>query len=237
MVEVRGRVVVVDAANVVGSRPDGWWRDRVGAARRLLSRLVLLQEQLEGVEIVVVLEGAARRAVAGEGAPDVGRVRVVLAEGSGDDTIVDVTAAAVAQVGPVDDTTRSDHRDDAARSRNADDTGGADAVGDADGADDADGVGGADGAVGSGGADGVGGADGAVDSGGADGVGGVGGAVDSGGADGAGGVGGAGWVGRGGWGEVLVVTADRGLRGRVEAVGAGTTGPRWLLEQLDGLPG
>ena len=29
--------VVVDAANVVGSRPDGWWRDRPGAARRLVA--------------------------------------------------------------------------------------------------------------------------------------------------------------------------------------------------------
>src|SRR5688572_10459824 len=27
--------VVVDAANCVGSVPDGWWRDRAGATRRL----------------------------------------------------------------------------------------------------------------------------------------------------------------------------------------------------------
>lgn len=32
--------VVVDAANVVGSRPDGWWRDRPGAARRLAGQVV-----------------------------------------------------------------------------------------------------------------------------------------------------------------------------------------------------
>src|SRR6266540_35998 len=31
----RDLVLVVDAANVVGSRPDGWWRDRHGAAERL----------------------------------------------------------------------------------------------------------------------------------------------------------------------------------------------------------
>ena len=31
--------LVVDAANVVGSRPDGWWRDRAGATDRLLDRL------------------------------------------------------------------------------------------------------------------------------------------------------------------------------------------------------
>lgn len=32
----RREVVVVDAANVVGSTPDGWWNDRVGASQRLL---------------------------------------------------------------------------------------------------------------------------------------------------------------------------------------------------------
>ncbi|MEI3843916.1 MULTISPECIES: NUDIX hydrolase [unclassified Microbacterium] len=32
-------VVVVDAANVVGSVPDGWWKDRAGAAGRLRDRL------------------------------------------------------------------------------------------------------------------------------------------------------------------------------------------------------
>ncbi|WP_440710541.1 NUDIX domain-containing protein [Herbiconiux sp. YIM B11900] len=31
--------VVVDAANVVGSRPDGWWRDRLGAAEALIERV------------------------------------------------------------------------------------------------------------------------------------------------------------------------------------------------------
>jgi len=28
--------ILVDAMNVIGSRPDGWWRDREGAMRRLL---------------------------------------------------------------------------------------------------------------------------------------------------------------------------------------------------------
>ncbi|WP_371030570.1 NUDIX domain-containing protein [Pseudoclavibacter sp. JSM 162008] len=32
-------VVIVDAANVVGSVPDGWWRDRAGAAERLLAKV------------------------------------------------------------------------------------------------------------------------------------------------------------------------------------------------------
>jgi predicted RNA-binding protein with PIN domain len=30
---------LVDASNVIGSRPDGWWRDREGAAERLISAL------------------------------------------------------------------------------------------------------------------------------------------------------------------------------------------------------
>jgi 8-oxo-dGTP diphosphatase len=35
----RPLTIVVDSANVVGSRPDGWWRDRLGAARRLRGQL------------------------------------------------------------------------------------------------------------------------------------------------------------------------------------------------------
>jgi 8-oxo-dGTP diphosphatase len=34
--------IIVDSANVVGSRPDGWWRDRVGAAVRLADQLASL---------------------------------------------------------------------------------------------------------------------------------------------------------------------------------------------------
>ncbi len=29
----------IDASNVIGSRPDGWWRDRDGAARRLIEEI------------------------------------------------------------------------------------------------------------------------------------------------------------------------------------------------------
>jgi uncharacterized protein YaiI (UPF0178 family) len=29
----------VDAMNVIGTRPDGWWRDREGAARRLVAAI------------------------------------------------------------------------------------------------------------------------------------------------------------------------------------------------------
>jgi len=33
---------VVDGMNLIGSRPDGWWRDRAGARRRLVSDLATL---------------------------------------------------------------------------------------------------------------------------------------------------------------------------------------------------
>ncbi|WP_405161610.1 hypothetical protein OG203_35565 [Nocardia sp. NBC_01499] len=89
------QLIVVDAANVVGSRPNGWWRDRVGAARRLLEQLTTLAAHLEQpAEVAVVLEGKAKAAD-----PAVEGVRVVLADGSGDDAIVDVVAAAAGQDG------------------------------------------------------------------------------------------------------------------------------------------
>jgi hypothetical protein len=87
-------LVVVDAANVVGSVPDGWWRDRRAATERLLDRLeVVLTEGLVGgpeppFDLVAVVEGAARTVAARDG------VRVVPADGSGDDAIVEVVRAA-----------------------------------------------------------------------------------------------------------------------------------------------
>jgi predicted RNA-binding protein with PIN domain len=47
---------VVDGMNVIGARPDGWWRDRDGAARRLLARLQRAVERSDD-EISVVLDG------------------------------------------------------------------------------------------------------------------------------------------------------------------------------------
>lgn len=39
---LRRLVLVVDAANVVGSRPDGWWRERLAAGSRLRDQLAAL---------------------------------------------------------------------------------------------------------------------------------------------------------------------------------------------------
>jgi len=75
-------VVVVDGANVVGARPDGWWKDRAGAARRLHERL--MTADVDG-DLVLVLEGEAKRGVpAGRD----GHVTVVHAPKDGDAEIV-----------------------------------------------------------------------------------------------------------------------------------------------------
>jgi 8-oxo-dGTP pyrophosphatase MutT (NUDIX family) len=140
---LRPLTVIVDAANVVGSRPDGWWRDREGAARRLIESCSgLPRDGVAGADlpqdlapagltrwlprVIVVVEGTARGAASGRRVPG---VDVVAARGSGDDEIV------------------------AAAQRAAD-------------------------------------------------------------------------------GPVLVVTADRGLRARVQEAGASTVGPRWLTDRV-----
>ena len=87
------QVLIVDGANVVGSRPDGWWRDRAGAARRLHQHLSA--SYLPEIEVVLVLEGDARR---GPPAGVQGRVRTVHAAGSADDAIVDEVSKRVAAV-------------------------------------------------------------------------------------------------------------------------------------------
>jgi 8-oxo-dGTP diphosphatase len=129
--------IIVDVANVMGSRPDGWWRDRAGAAVRLHADIAalaaksaalaasghpILPDEPDPPRFVMVLEGAARAAAARIRADDGqtraddnrtraddgqtraddnrtraddnrtraddGPVRVVQADGSGDDAIV-----------------------------------------------------------------------------------------------------------------------------------------------------
>ncbi|MEV6192299.1 NTP pyrophosphohydrolase [Streptomyces sp. NPDC051920] len=86
-------LLVVDGANVVGSVPDGWWRDRRGAAERLRDNLVeVARHGLPGhpgpLDVVLVVEGAAR------GVDPVPGVRVDEAPGSGDDRMVELVAQA-----------------------------------------------------------------------------------------------------------------------------------------------
>jgi predicted RNA-binding protein with PIN domain len=78
-------VLVVDGANVVGARPDGWWKDRAGAARRLHEQLVTADLDPDISEIVLVLEGEAK---AGVRAGRDGDVTVVHAPQDGDAEIV-----------------------------------------------------------------------------------------------------------------------------------------------------
>ena len=82
-------ILIVDGANVVGSRPDGWWKDRPGAARRLHDRL--MQADLGHDEVVLVLEGAAKAGV--RAGRDL-HVRTVHAPRDGDSEIVRLAAAA-----------------------------------------------------------------------------------------------------------------------------------------------
>lgn len=98
-------VLVLDSANVVGSVPDGWWRDRVGATGRVLSELTAATPRTVEVrggghgrfgwvaEVVAVVEGAARAVV------DVPGVRMVRASGSGDDAIVEAVTGLLARAG------------------------------------------------------------------------------------------------------------------------------------------
>jgi 8-oxo-dGTP diphosphatase len=92
-------VLIVDAANVVGSRPDGWWRDRVGANTRLRDGLaalaargipagaLALPAELWWPDVLLIVEGQAR------GIDSVPGVTVLSAEGDGDALIVHTVAA------------------------------------------------------------------------------------------------------------------------------------------------
>jgi predicted RNA-binding protein with PIN domain len=79
--------LIVDGNNVIGSRPDGWWRDRAGATRALVERLGAWADE----DVVVVFDGRAPA-----GVPDAARVDVRFAERGGPNAADDVIAALVA---------------------------------------------------------------------------------------------------------------------------------------------
>lgn len=105
------RRLLVDGNNVMGARPDGWWRDRAGATAGLLDALAPLAAGLAPADlppgvtagpldlllprVVVVVEGAAR-AVTEQAAR--WPVELVAAPGPGDDAVVGAAAAAGGQV-------------------------------------------------------------------------------------------------------------------------------------------
>lgn len=99
--------VVVDAANVVGAVPDGWWKDRAGATQRLLGRIETLAARGISADVLglaeqrwypewrVVVEGRARGMAQGDPATASSFVDVVRAAASGDDAIAAETARLV----------------------------------------------------------------------------------------------------------------------------------------------
>lgn len=86
--------LVIDAANVFGSTPDGWWHDRAGAAERLSAQVgaiagrpVLLDDKPTLIgHLELVVEGQAV-AMADPGSDSL--VRIVRASAAGDDTIAE----------------------------------------------------------------------------------------------------------------------------------------------------
>jgi ribosomal protein S18 acetylase RimI-like enzyme/predicted RNA-binding protein with PIN domain len=97
------RTLYVDAMNVIGCRPDGWWRDRAGAVARLVEHVQILVRRT-GEAVVLVVDGGPSSAVP-EGRH--GRVEVRYARRRGpdaaDDLLVELLTAAAppTREGPV----------------------------------------------------------------------------------------------------------------------------------------
>lgn len=88
-------MLLVDAANVVGSRPTGWWRDRAAAAATFVETLrAAAGSGRITPPVVVVLEGEARQ---GSHVGVAGGVTVLHADRNGDDMLIEVVAEATGQ--------------------------------------------------------------------------------------------------------------------------------------------
>ena len=81
-------MLVVDGNNVMGSRPDGWWRDRAGAARRLVEQIGAWATE----DVLVYFDGTEP-----PGMPAPARVEVRFATRRGRDAADDDIAAYVAE--------------------------------------------------------------------------------------------------------------------------------------------
>ncbi|MBS9535273.1 NYN domain-containing protein [Mycobacterium sp. M1] len=99
---------IVDAMNVIGSRPDGWWKDRHGAIMRLIDDLerwaaageqrvtvVLEQPPAQPLPTVTVEIAAAPRAAANSADDEI--VRLVYADTSPQDVTVVTSDATLAE--------------------------------------------------------------------------------------------------------------------------------------------
>jgi hypothetical protein len=99
----RRLVLLVDVANVMGSRPDGWWHDRLGAAARLRDQIADtardgLPAEVLGLpgerwwpDVHLVVEGRARDLRPAPG------VEVHAAPRDGDQLLTELAAAQVAE--------------------------------------------------------------------------------------------------------------------------------------------
>jgi uncharacterized protein YaiI (UPF0178 family) len=76
-------MLFIDAMNVIGSRPDGWWRDRDGAIRRLIDDVRAWADE----EVTVVLDHGPDDLIG-----TVGRVTVIRARRKGRDAADDEIA-------------------------------------------------------------------------------------------------------------------------------------------------
>jgi predicted RNA-binding protein with PIN domain len=80
---------IVDGMNVIGARPDGWWRDRAGAMKRLVAELERLAA--EGEDVTVVFDAKPREP------PHSDRIKIAFARRGGrdaaDDEIVRLVAS------------------------------------------------------------------------------------------------------------------------------------------------
>jgi predicted RNA-binding protein with PIN domain len=88
---------LVDGMNLIGSRPDGWWADRAGAMRQLVSELARYVAD-SGDEVTVVFDGSPSEERPGPVGAAAGRLWVAFAPG-GRDAADDVIAERVARVG------------------------------------------------------------------------------------------------------------------------------------------
>lgn len=89
-------MILIDAANVIGSRPTGWWKDRPGAARAFVEQVRTAVRRGSLTDpVVVVLEG---KACSGVEPGEADGVTVLHAPGSGDDKLVAVISEATSTV-------------------------------------------------------------------------------------------------------------------------------------------